>query len=341
MVDWETAVSLGSRIAGDGPEVEPARPRRWSPSCRAGADRSTGWCASSPGLHAEERSAPVLVVDRPGWIRPTPRRSRPIIEPVAAKLTEKKGPPSRAARQAVGSRITGAEVGVLLGFLGRQGAGTVRPVRRAGRPAAPGRAQHRPRRARARGRPAATSACGCACTRRPTGCSSPPSRGCATTCSPRSASSSTPSSPTPSATTPSRRSRRGPSRAATASLLDDLGSARAEGDPRPAHRRHVAARGPRRRRHGRRRPEVIPSVAEIRAALQPTAQGRRGRSTSCCAGCSASTPRWRSTATAPPSSAPSSTPGHGRLQRRLGPARPPPVQGRDPDPSVWVSRVLG
>ena len=48
-------------------------------------------------------------------------------------------------------------------------------------PAAAGRAQHRAGRARARRRPRATSGSGCACTRRPTGCSSPPCRGCATT----------------------------------------------------------------------------------------------------------------------------------------------------------------
>ena len=84
---------------------------------RAGADRSTGLVREFTGLHAAERSAPVLVVDRPGWIRANAQAFSTIIEPVAAKLTEKKGPPTGLSR-AVGSKITGAEVGLLLGFLG-------------------------------------------------------------------------------------------------------------------------------------------------------------------------------------------------------------------------------
>ncbi len=117
MVDWETAVSLGSRIAGDGPEVDAAVAEAVVAELRAGADRSTGLVREFTGLYAAERSAPVLVVDRAGWVRANAQAFSTIIEPVAAKLTEKKGPPSGLSR-AVGSKITGAEVGLLLGFLG-------------------------------------------------------------------------------------------------------------------------------------------------------------------------------------------------------------------------------
>ena len=66
------------------------------------------------------------------------------------------------------------------GLPGQQGPRPVRP--RAGRPApaAARRAQHPARRDRAVRRRRTTSGCGWRCTRRPTGCSSPRSRGCAT-----------------------------------------------------------------------------------------------------------------------------------------------------------------
>ncbi len=117
MVDWETAVALGSRIAGDGPTVDAAAAAAVVAELRSGADRSTGLVREFTGLYAADRSAPVLVVDRAGWVRANAQAFSTIIEPVAAKLTEKKGPPSGLSR-AVGSKITGAEVGLLLGFLG-------------------------------------------------------------------------------------------------------------------------------------------------------------------------------------------------------------------------------
>ena len=107
----------GSRIAGDGPAVDAAAAAAVVAELRSGADRSTGLVREFTGLHAAERSAPVLVVDRAGWVRANAQAFSTIIEPVAAKLTEKKGPPSGLSR-AVGSKITGAEVGLLLGFLG-------------------------------------------------------------------------------------------------------------------------------------------------------------------------------------------------------------------------------
>ena len=70
---------------------------------------------TSPGLEAADHGAPVLVVDRPGWVQANADGFRRIIDPLAEAITSAK-PPSGLAR-AVGSRITGAEVGGLLGFL--------------------------------------------------------------------------------------------------------------------------------------------------------------------------------------------------------------------------------
>jgi len=116
MVDWEVAVSLGSRVAGPGPVVTPEEAAAAVAELRADADRSTGLVREFTGLAAGERTAPVLVVDREGWVRANTEAFAVMLEPIIEKLQDKKGAPT-GLTQAVGSKITGGEVGLLLGFL--------------------------------------------------------------------------------------------------------------------------------------------------------------------------------------------------------------------------------
>jgi coenzyme F420 biosynthesis associated uncharacterized protein len=116
MVDWELAVSLGSRLAGAGPQVSTDEAEQTVAELRAGADRSTSYVRDFTGLEAGERTAPVLVVDRAAWIKANADGFATLIGPVIDKVAERRGPPGPVT-QAVGSRITGAEVGGLLGFM--------------------------------------------------------------------------------------------------------------------------------------------------------------------------------------------------------------------------------
>ena len=116
MVDWDLAVSLGSRIAGEGPSVTRDEAAEAVAELRAGADRSTGLVREFTGLDAAEDTAPVLVVDRHGWVQANADGFATLLGPVIDKLASRKGPPTGLAL-AVGARITGAEVGALLGFL--------------------------------------------------------------------------------------------------------------------------------------------------------------------------------------------------------------------------------
>ncbi len=116
MVDWDLAVSIGSRIAGEGPSITREDAAAAVAELRADADLSTGLVREFTGLVAGERTAPVLVVDRPGWVQANADGFATILGPVLDKLSEKKGSPTGLAL-AVGSRVTGAEVGALLGFL--------------------------------------------------------------------------------------------------------------------------------------------------------------------------------------------------------------------------------
>lgn len=116
MVDWDLAISIGSRIAGEGPQISRAEAAAVVEELRAGAERSTPLVRDFTGLRAGERTAPVLVVDRAGWVAANADGFATALAPVVDKLTEKKGTPS-GWQLAVGSKVTGVEVGGLLGFL--------------------------------------------------------------------------------------------------------------------------------------------------------------------------------------------------------------------------------
>ncbi|HET8971024.1 MAG TPA: zinc-dependent metalloprotease, partial [Candidatus Nanopelagicales bacterium] len=93
---------------------------------RADAARSTGLVREFTGLVAAEHTAPVLVVDRRGWVQANADGFAKIIEPMVERLSAKKGTPSGLSL-AIGSRVTGAEVGLLLGFLGTKVLGQFDP----------------------------------------------------------------------------------------------------------------------------------------------------------------------------------------------------------------------
>ena len=116
MVDWDLAVSIGSRMAGDGPAVGRAEAEAAVEELRRDADLSTGLVRDFTGLGAADRSAPVLVVDRPGWVQANADGFATVLSPVIDTLSETKGAPTGLSL-AIGSRVTGAEVGLLLGFL--------------------------------------------------------------------------------------------------------------------------------------------------------------------------------------------------------------------------------
>jgi coenzyme F420 biosynthesis associated uncharacterized protein len=115
MVDWDFAVRLGARLAGDGPTVDRDVADAVVTELRNGANRSTALVREFTGLVAADHTAPVLVVDRAGWVQANADGFRLALAPMVEKLSSKKPPTGLAL--AVGSRVTGAEVGGLLGFL--------------------------------------------------------------------------------------------------------------------------------------------------------------------------------------------------------------------------------
>ena len=136
MIDWDTAVSVGARLSGEGPSVSRVEADDVVAELRAGAERSTPLVRGFTGLVAEERTAPVLIVDRRGWLQANVDGFAEIVSPLIDRLQAKKGPPS-AFTHAVGSRVTGAELGLLLGFMSGKVLGQFDPFHEA--PGAAGR----------------------------------------------------------------------------------------------------------------------------------------------------------------------------------------------------------
>ena len=116
MIDWDLAVSAATRMAGPGPMITRADADEAVAELKAGAHRSTALVREFTGLLAEERTAPILVVDRRGWIQANADGFAQVLSPLIDRLQEKRGAPSPFA-EAVGSRVTGLEVGTLLGFM--------------------------------------------------------------------------------------------------------------------------------------------------------------------------------------------------------------------------------
>jgi len=115
MIDWGLAVALGSRLAGEGPTVSRAEAAGAVAELRAGAHRSTGLVREFTGLDAPEGTAPILVVDRPGWVQANAEGFAAATRPMIEKLAATKQPTGLGLK--VGAKVTGAEVGGLLGFL--------------------------------------------------------------------------------------------------------------------------------------------------------------------------------------------------------------------------------
>ena len=93
MVDWDLAVSIGSRLAGDGPSVTWEEAAAVVTELRDGANRSTGLVREFTGLQAAADTAPVVVVDRAGWVQANADGFATVLAPIVDKLSGDKGRP--------------------------------------------------------------------------------------------------------------------------------------------------------------------------------------------------------------------------------------------------------
>ncbi len=114
MVDWGLALATARRVAGSGPQLSPEETEQVVTELREHASRAQAFVAEHTGLSAAPDTSPVVVVDRGGWAQANADAFRVLLTPVMGRLRQKKG---ASSFDVVGKRVTGVELGLMLGFL--------------------------------------------------------------------------------------------------------------------------------------------------------------------------------------------------------------------------------
>lgn len=116
MVDWNLAVTTGTRLVRPGPQVSPDVARQAVADLKTYAAQAHGHVADFTGLDAPTDRSSVVVIDRPGWIQANAAGFRTVLEPLVEKLQERRTSTSLVG-DAVGAKVTGVQTGTLLAFL--------------------------------------------------------------------------------------------------------------------------------------------------------------------------------------------------------------------------------
>ncbi|MFJ4984207.1 zinc-dependent metalloprotease [Streptomyces sp. NPDC088732] len=122
MVDWNLAVATATRFVRPGPEVSRDEARAVVAELRGYAKESEAHVRAFTRMFGDEEptdaGTPVLIVDRPGWIKANVAGFREVLKPLLDKMQARKpGGPGGAVLGTVGGKVTGVEVGMLLSFL--------------------------------------------------------------------------------------------------------------------------------------------------------------------------------------------------------------------------------
>lgn len=114
LVDWALAERIGVRFTPKGPATTPEQAREVVAELRGLAARARGPVAEVTGLLADPDAAPAVVVDRSEWIRSNVAGFQIALDPVIATHAER---PTGPALEAVGTRLTAAQLGGALAWL--------------------------------------------------------------------------------------------------------------------------------------------------------------------------------------------------------------------------------
>jgi coenzyme F420 biosynthesis associated uncharacterized protein len=119
LVDWDFARATARRLVPSGPQISSTEAREVVAQLRSFATESEHHVRRFTDLHAIGGTAPVLIVDRSSWVDVNIDGFSRLLRPLLAKLR------ARRARSygsgllvEAGPRITGLEVGALLAYLG-------------------------------------------------------------------------------------------------------------------------------------------------------------------------------------------------------------------------------
>ncbi|GAA1448632.1 zinc-dependent metalloprotease [Nocardiopsis tropica] len=119
VIDWDVAVNTGVRLVRPGPQVDLSDARQAVAQLRELSTVAAGHVRDFTGMNPLEPAGPAAVVDRPGWIRANVDGFRVVIEPVLEQMGADRlnNSPAGNLTSAVGSRITGMQLGAMLSYL--------------------------------------------------------------------------------------------------------------------------------------------------------------------------------------------------------------------------------
>ena len=125
VIDWDLAVRTAQSLIRPGPEVSSDQAEEAVAGLHSAAERSRGYVSDYTGLRADPSRTPVLVVDRSRWVQASAEGFAELAEPLEQRLAHAKGVTPWA--RAIGSRVTGLEVGGLLAFMSHKVLGQFDP----------------------------------------------------------------------------------------------------------------------------------------------------------------------------------------------------------------------
>ncbi len=118
MIDWDIAAATARRLVRPGPAVTALEAREVGEELRRIVPAAERHVAELTGLTPPDVDVPVAVVDRVGWVQANVDGFQILLGPLVDKIAAKRG--DRAASglvTAVGSRITGVQVGTLMAYV--------------------------------------------------------------------------------------------------------------------------------------------------------------------------------------------------------------------------------
>lgn len=116
MIDWDFAFSTATRLSRPGPQISATEVAEAVSELREGAIRSEGPVREFTNLHASSATAPILVVDRPRWVEANLESFKVLMDPFLDKLLATNKAPGPLG-QAIGSKVSGGELGALMAFM--------------------------------------------------------------------------------------------------------------------------------------------------------------------------------------------------------------------------------
>jgi coenzyme F420 biosynthesis associated uncharacterized protein len=115
LIDWDVAARAAKRFSPPPPSVTRSQADETVSELYQATSRAAGHVAELTGLSEPPVSAVTRVIDRPAWIDANTSGMRSLLTPLVDRLTEQN--PVGQVAENIGGRMTGVQVGLVLGFL--------------------------------------------------------------------------------------------------------------------------------------------------------------------------------------------------------------------------------